>query len=71
MRDLILAAGRLHGDFELLIVGGVVGNGPDIENLRRLASELRIAEKIHWAGWLAAPWAAVDSADVLGDDIGL
>jgi UDP-D-galactose:(glucosyl)LPS alpha-1,6-D-galactosyltransferase len=62
---LIQAAGQLHGDFELAIVGDVVGDGRDRENLSVLARELGVADKVRWAGWQASPWTAVENVDVV------
>ncbi len=41
----------------------ILGDGPDFEPLRRRAVELRVADRLTFAGFVAAPWAAYAGAD--------
>ena len=79
-RRAILYAGRLHAQkgldlflaksskvFEALPAHDlvVVGDGPQRDALQRLASDLHVADRIHFAGWRADVPAILSSADLL------
>ena len=43
----------------------IVGDGPELGQLRLLADTLQLSHRIIWSGWSVAPWACVESASLL------
>jgi glycosyltransferase involved in cell wall biosynthesis len=78
-RPLIVAAGRLVQlkGYDLLIralaqldtvpspVLVILGDGVELDNLRRLAAECRVEDRVLFAGYAANPWKYMADADVL------
>jgi glycosyltransferase involved in cell wall biosynthesis len=64
--DIILATAELvtrGRNAELLIAGG--DSGPYCEHLRVLATQLQIADRVHFCGLLADPYPAMEACDVV------
>jgi UDP-D-galactose:(glucosyl)LPS alpha-1,6-D-galactosyltransferase len=61
VNDLLTAAARLKGEFNVVIVG----EGNDRSRLEQYSSELGLDGRIDWIGWKSDPWAAVKEASVL------
>ncbi|MGO4391094.1 glycosyltransferase [Variovorax sp. M-6] len=62
--DLLRALAEVRGDWRLQLVGASFHDS-DGPQLKALAVELGIAERIEWSGWQPDPWAALDEADLL------
>jgi UDP-D-galactose:(glucosyl)LPS alpha-1,6-D-galactosyltransferase len=59
--DLLTAAAKLKGNFELTIVG----DGDDRGRLEEYGRRMGLDSKIHWLGWKNEPWSFVTTADCL------
>ena len=59
--DLFQAAARLRGAFRIQIVG----DGTDGAELRQLATDLGLGDRVEWSGWQKDPWTVVREASVL------
>ena len=58
--DVLLRALRVVPNAELLLVG----DGTERGHLQELASDLGVAERVTWAGWLSDPRASLGEMDV-------
>ena len=66
VNDILVAAAKLRGDWQLSIVGAAPRGDEDQEQrLHRLAEELAIAPRITWLGWQQDPWAAAGPVTAL------
>lgn len=63
VKDLIEAAGQLHGDFLIKILGS--GSDEDMSRLRALQEKLGLGSKVQWLGWSKDPWAEVSEASAM------
>jgi glycosyltransferase involved in cell wall biosynthesis len=64
--DVLLRALAQTPDLPALVIGGRQGDDPRRDELRRLATELGVAERVEWAGWLppAEAWQRLRRGDV-------
>jgi len=61
-RDLLLGFARVRSTDTKLVLAGT---GPLLEDLTKLANELRIAERVHFLGWRSDVPALIKAADAL------
>lgn len=61
VNDILAAAARLKGNFQITMVGA----GEDLARLQEMARDLEIDSKFTWAGWQSDPWMALGSAHAL------
>ena len=57
--DLLRALSLVTGEWQL----DVIGTGVDLPEIKELADQLGIADRVVWHGWQPEPWLAVDVAD--------
>ena len=66
VNDILLAAAKLHGDWQLRIIGAAPRGDEDQEQrLHALAEQLGIAPRITWLGWQSDPWAVAGPVTAL------
>lgn len=63
VKDLIEAAGQLHGEFRIKLLGD--GYEEEKEKIRNRANELGIGDKVEWLGWHLDSWNAVNEASAM------
>jgi UDP-D-galactose:(glucosyl)LPS alpha-1,6-D-galactosyltransferase len=63
VKDLIEAAGQLHGDFLVRIIGS--GSDEDMAKLHALEEKFGLGAKVEWLGWVKDPWSAVTEASAM------